>query len=85
VQLLGIGEAGHIGFNEPLSALMSRTREKALTPVTRQQNAAIGGDSDKVPKRAVTTIIIGLVPDHRPSFAVGHNRPRRLFVGCSKN
>ena len=32
LQLLGIGEDGHIGFNEPLSALMSRTREKALTP-----------------------------------------------------
>ena len=55
LQLLGIGEGGHIGFNEPLSALMSRTREKALTPVTRQQNAAMfGGDPDKVPKRAMT-------------------------------
>jgi len=55
VQLLGIGEAGHIGFNEPLSALMSRTREKALTPVTRRQNAAMfGGDPDRVPARALT-------------------------------
>lgn len=55
VQLLGIGEAGHIGFNEPLSALMSRTRDKTLTPVTRQQNAGIfGGDVSKVPKRALT-------------------------------
>jgi glucosamine-6-phosphate deaminase len=55
VQLLGIGEAGHIGFNEPLSALMSRTREKALTPVTRKQNASMfGGNPDNVPKRAVT-------------------------------
>jgi glucosamine-6-phosphate deaminase len=55
LQLLGIGEAGHIGFNEPLSALRSRTREKALTPVTRQQNAAMfGGDPDKVPPRALT-------------------------------
>jgi glucosamine-6-phosphate deaminase len=55
LQLLGIGEAGHIGFNEPLSALLSRTREKALTPVTRQQNASMfGGDPDKVPKRALT-------------------------------
>src|SRR4030042_602691 len=34
VQLLGIGRAGHIGFNEPLSALKSRTRVKALTPET---------------------------------------------------
>jgi glucosamine-6-phosphate deaminase len=55
LQLLGIGEAGHIGFNEPLSALRSRTRDKALTPVTRQQNAAMfGGDPDKVPPRALT-------------------------------
>jgi glucosamine-6-phosphate deaminase len=65
VQLLGIGEAGHIGFNEPLSALMSRTREKALTPVTRKQNAAMfGGDSDKVPKRAVT-MGVGTILDAR--------------------
>ena len=65
VQLLGIGEAGHIGFNEPLSALMSRTREKALTPVTRQQNAAMfGGDPDKVPKRAMT-MGVGTILDSR--------------------
>ena len=55
LQLLGIGESGHIGFNEPLSALMSRTREKALTPTTRQQNAGLfGGDPARVPKRALT-------------------------------
>lgn len=55
LQLLGIGEDGHIGFNEPLSALMSRTREKALSPRTRQQNAAMfGGDADRVPTRALT-------------------------------
>ena len=65
LQLLGIGEAGHIGFNEPLSALMSRTREKALTPVTRKQNAAMfGGDPDKVPKRAVT-MGVGTILDAR--------------------
>ena len=55
VQLLGIGDAGHIGFNEPLSAIMSRTRDKTLTPVTRQQNAEMfGGDPDAVPSRALT-------------------------------
>jgi glucosamine-6-phosphate deaminase len=65
VQLLGIGEAGHIGFNEPLSALMSRTRDKALTPLTRQQNAAMfGGDPDKVPKRALT-MGVGTILDAR--------------------
>lgn len=53
-QLLGIGHAGHIGFNEPLSALRSRTRVKALTAITRQQNAALFGPGEAVPKRAVT-------------------------------
>ncbi len=65
LQLLGIGEAGHIGFNEPLSALMSRTREKALTPATRQQNAAMfGGDAGRVPARALT-MGVGTILDGR--------------------
>lgn len=55
VQLLGIGEAGHIGFNEPLSSIMSRTRDKCLTPTTRSQNAEMfGGDPERVPARALT-------------------------------
>lgn len=54
LQLLGIGEAGHIGFNEPLSALRSRTRVKALTPTTMKQNAPFFGGEDKMPRRAIT-------------------------------
>ena len=55
LQLLGIGSDGHIGFNEPLSALRSRTREKALTPATLEQNAPMfGGDPKDVPRRAIT-------------------------------
>src|SRR5215813_10778617 len=54
LQLLGIGQAGHIGFNEPLSALRSRTRVKALTPTTIKQNASSFGGEDKVPRRAIT-------------------------------
>ncbi len=54
LQLLGIGKAGHIGFNEPLSALRSRTRVKALTPTTIKQNAPMFGGEDKMPRRAIT-------------------------------
>jgi glucosamine-6-phosphate deaminase len=54
LQLLGIGKAGHIGFNEPLSALRSRTRVKALTPTTIKQNAPMFGSEDRVPRRAIT-------------------------------
>jgi len=55
LQLLGIGESGHIGFNEPLSAITSRTRDKTLSPATRRQNAEMfGGDPAAVPARALT-------------------------------
>jgi glucosamine-6-phosphate deaminase len=54
VQLLGIGQAGHIGFNEPLSALRSRTRVKMLTPTTILQNAGLFAGPGKVPRRAIT-------------------------------
>jgi glucosamine-6-phosphate deaminase len=54
LQLLGIGKSGHIGFNEPLSALRSRTREKALTPTTLQQNAPLFPSPEQMPRRGIT-------------------------------
>ncbi len=54
LQLLGLGESGHIGFNEPLSALRSRTRDKALTPTTIAQNAPLFDPPDKMPRRGIT-------------------------------
>jgi glucosamine-6-phosphate deaminase len=54
LQILGIGQAGHIGFNEPLSALRSRTRVKTLSPITVEQNARFFGGADHVPRRAIT-------------------------------
>jgi len=54
LQLLGIGQAGHIGFNEPLSALQSRTRVKALAPATLAQNTPLFPDPTEMPHRAIT-------------------------------
>lgn len=54
VQLLGLGRDGHIGFNEPLSALQSRTRVKALAPETIEQNSSLFKDPKKMPRRAIT-------------------------------
>ncbi|MDH3658736.1 MAG: glucosamine-6-phosphate deaminase [Alphaproteobacteria bacterium] len=65
LQLLGIGESGHIGFNEPLSAFRSRTRDKALTPTTRRQNAPMFGNRiEDVPERALT-MGVGTILDAR--------------------
>ncbi len=54
LQLLGIGKSGHIGFNEPLSALQSRTRAKALTPTTIAQNAPLFPKPEDMPRRGIT-------------------------------
>jgi len=54
LQLLGIGADGHIGFNEPLSALRSRTREKALTPSTIAVNSTLFRRPEEMPTRALT-------------------------------
>lgn len=64
LQLLGIGRTGHIGFNEPLSAMFSRTRAKALALATREQNAFLFGGIENVPTRALT-MGVGTILDAR--------------------
>lgn len=64
IQLLGMGESGHIGFNEPLSALKSRTREKALGQVTINQNSPLFDPPEKMPRRALT-MGVGTILDAR--------------------
>ena len=54
LQILGIGQSGHIGFNEPLSSLKSRTRDKSLTPETIRQNQGLFKNPSDMPRRAVT-------------------------------
>jgi glucosamine-6-phosphate deaminase len=75
LQVLGIGSNGHIGFNEPMSSLGSRTRIKTLTVQTRVDNARFfGGDVDSVPRHVVTQGI-GTILDARHlvlvAFGVG--------------
>ncbi|KAJ4393329.1 Glucosamine-6-phosphate isomerase (Glucosamine-6-phosphate deaminase) (GNPDA) (GlcN6P deaminase) [Gnomoniopsis smithogilvyi] len=53
--LAGIGEDGHIAFNEPGSSLASRTRVKTLAYDTILANSRFfGNDLEKVPKMALT-------------------------------
>jgi glucosamine-6-phosphate deaminase len=53
-QLLGIGQSGHIGFNEPGSARESRTRLVTLDALTRKGAAADFFGEDNVPREAIT-------------------------------
>ncbi|KHL05271.1 glucosamine-6-phosphate deaminase [Sinomonas humi] len=54
VQILGIGTDGHIGFNEPMSSLASRTRIKTLTEQTRRDNARFFPAPEDVPHHVLT-------------------------------
>ena len=64
VQILGVGTDGHIGFNEPTSSLVSRTRVKTLHPQTVRDNARFFGSSAAVP-RLVLTQGLGTITDAR--------------------
>lgn len=51
----GVGQDGHIAFNEPGSSLASRCRVKTLTSETRHANARFFDDDvSRVPKLALT-------------------------------
>jgi len=64
LQVLGIGRTGHIGFNEPPSALDSRTRRVHLDEVTRRDNSIFFGDLSLVPQGALT-MGVGTIMDCR--------------------
>ena len=59
--VLGIGDNGHIGYNEPATPYDSRTHRQKLTDATKRQNAAIFGSAEAVPDYAWTMGIKTLV------------------------
>ncbi|PWU67596.1 glucosamine-6-phosphate deaminase [Gracilibacillus dipsosauri] len=54
LQLLGIGENGHIGFNEPGTPFNQRTHVVSLTESTIEANARFFDSIDEVPRKAIT-------------------------------
>ena len=54
IQLAGIGENGHLAFNEPNTPFDTPTHEQALTQSTIQANARFFDKIEDVPTRAVT-------------------------------
>ncbi len=82
----GIGDDGHIAFNEPGSSLHSRTRDKELTFETRVANAKFfNGDINLVPKKALT-IGIGTILDSKEVIilAQGSSKSRALQLSIEE-
>lgn len=61
IQLLGIGQNGHIGFNEPDDVFAGGTHCVSLTPSTIAANSKYFGGEDKTPKSAFTMGIKGIM------------------------
>jgi glucosamine-6-phosphate deaminase len=91
VQILGIGTDGHVGFNEPMSSLASRTRIKTLTEQTRRDNARFFPSPEDVPHHVLTQglatirearhlLLIGLGEAKAPAIAAAVEGP--LAAGC---
>lgn len=75
VQLLGIGENGHIGFNEPSDEFIYDTHIVDLTLDTINANKRFFDDESKVPKKAITMGIGPIVNSNIPLLlASGKNK-----------
>lgn len=85
MQLLGIGENGHIGFNEPGTPFSSRTHVVQLKPSTREANARYFERIEDVPEQAVTMGIETIMESREILLLVFGRRKKeallRLFDG----
>lgn len=76
----GVGEDGHIAFNEPGSSLESRTRIKPLTYSTRLANARFFNDDlAQVPTQALT-VGVGTILDAREVMILAAGYRKALAV-----
>ncbi len=72
IAITGIGDDGHIAFNEPGAVQYPETHKVKLDEATRLQNApAFGNDPEAVPEYAITT---GMAE---------HMKTKNYFVVCS--
>ena len=91
VQVLGIGQNGHIGFNEPAEALVMDTHVTDLTESTIRANARFFASEKDVPRRALTMGIgsifkakrvLLLISGKEKKAAVSALLSRKLTAAC---
>ncbi|MBQ3226523.1 MAG: glucosamine-6-phosphate deaminase [Clostridia bacterium] len=65
LQVLGIGQNGHIGFNEPDSTLFAYTHVTGLTQNTIEANSRFFDSIDEVPTKALTMGVATILKSKR--------------------
>jgi glucosamine-6-phosphate deaminase len=79
IQVLGIGRTGHIGFNEPGSGKITRTRLITLDRITRRDAASDFFGEENVPRRALT-MGVGTILDARQIFLLGFGEHKAPII-----
>src|SRR5699024_1452696 len=77
--VLGIGENGHIGFNEPGTSFESRTHIVTLTENTREVNARFFDTIDEVPTEALTMWIDSIMDEKKIMLLDQGERKREIL------
>ena len=81
-QILGIGQTGHIGFNEPGSRATSRTRLIALDGITRRGAAADFFGEENVPTEAITMGVASIL-DAREIALIATGEHKSRVIRCA--
>lgn len=81
LQLLGIGENGHIGFNEPFSSFSSRTRVTTLSDETRKANSRFFAMGQTVPHLAIT-MGIGTILESRTCVLLATGKQKATAIAA---
>lgn len=79
LQILGLGRTGHIGFNEPGSAIDSKTRLVYLDMVTKIDAASNFFGLQNVPRKAVT-MGIGTILNSKKIVILAFSEGKRFVV-----
>jgi len=83
LQLLGIGNNGHIGFNEPGAVFERGTHVVTLTEETRRSNARFFASIDEVPTHALTMGIGGIMSARKILLlASGEAKAKAVYDSC---
>ncbi len=85
LQILGIGENGHIGFNEPGTSESTTTHIVELDQSTRMSNARFFDSIDKVPTKAITMGITSILKSNEIILlASGENKAEAIKILMNK-
>src|SRR5699024_3386653 len=85
IQILGIGENGHIGFNEPGTDMNSTTQVVDLTDSTINANSRYFDNESEVPKQAVSMGLASILKAKRIILLAFGEKKREAIEQLAKH